>query len=101
MSHHGGLIQLNALTNIACKHNNAVIDSSPQIKPCCLVLPLETQTVHIFEVLLGADITHGLFKRAVVDWLLFRLWEKVRHNTVEELQVILQKLWDVDISNGP
>lgn len=54
-----------------------------------MVLPPETQTIHIFEVFLGADITHGLFKSAVVDWLLFRLWEKVRHNTVEELQVIL------------
>lgn len=48
-----------------------------------------TLTIHIFEVLLGADITHGLLQCAVVDWLLFCLWEKIGHDTVEELQVVL------------
>ena len=52
------------------------------------VLP-ETLTVHIFEVFLVADITHGLFECAVVDWLLFCLREKVGHDAIEELQVVL------------
>lgn len=46
-------------------------------------------TIHVFEVLLGADFAHGLFQSAVVDRLLFRLWEKVGHDAVEELQVVL------------
>ena len=60
----------------------------------------ETLTVNVFEVLLGADVTQGLFQSAVVDGLLFGLGEKVGHDAVEELQVVLQELWHVDVLNG-
>lgn len=60
-----------------------------------------TLTIYIFQVLLSTDVPYGLLQRAVVDRLLFDRREEVRHNTVEELQVILQKLWYIDILNGP
>lgn len=48
-----------------------------------------TQTIDIFQVLLGTDSAQGFLQCAVVDWLLFSLGEKIRYNPVEELQVVL------------
>lgn len=58
-------------------------------------------TIYVLQVVLCADVTHGLLQRAIVDGLLFGLGEEVRHDAVEELQVVLEELWDIDIQDGP
>lgn len=60
----------------------------------------KTLTVHVFQLLALAGVTDRLLQRAVVDGLLEDLWEEVRHNAVEEFEVILQELGHVDVSDG-
>lgn len=58
-------------------------------------------TIYVLQVFLDADVSHGLLQCAVVNGFLFGLGEEVGHNAIEELKVVLQEFWDVDVQDGP
>jgi len=57
-------------------------------------------TIHIFKALFCTDVPYGLLQGTIVNWLFTDLGEEVGHNAIEQLEVILKKLWHIDIPDG-
>lgn len=62
--------------------------------------PLPRLTIYVLQLLLGTDVADGLLQGAIVDGFLFDLGKQVWHDAAEQLQVVLQELWHVDVPDG-
>ena len=57
-------------------------------------------TIHILQSPLVGLVPKALLHVAIVCGLELDLGEQVRHNSVEEFQIVHQELWHVGIANG-
>ena len=58
-------------------------------------------TIHIFKAFISSACSYTSVKVAVIYRSISYLWKQVRDNSIEELQIILQELWNIDVSYGP